>query len=310
MSTGPLPPDPPQPDNPKFRSFFFLSRHHSVFSLNCGGVFEAPGPSNVHVWAFGLSSKREHWPQRFHTPPKNHETTPKGEIKRPIMGRRSEKKTRHFGIPPAPLPPTLRFSPPFGTSLPPFGAHFSGFWAPPFKAPTLQGHQPSGPSAGPSSAGQAKISIFSSSHFRSFSLWGSSRGILMVFEASVPVHGLQQGRPPCHWWFTSMCAVCTGDQGLHPWFRCAHASLVALKRKHGPIDSSAQWRTQPSTNKPEQATNNNKRQRTQGRLAAALTHTLVCTLHLLLSCTKFHLPTALLQQRHGPRLLHGTVCFV
>ena len=44
---------------PKFRAFFSLSRRRirfflpslGVFSLNFGGVFEAPGRSNVHVWS-------------------------------------------------------------------------------------------------------------------------------------------------------------------------------------------------------------------------------------------------------------------
>ena len=35
-----------------FSLFFSL---WEVFSWNFGGVFEAPGPSNVHVWALGLS---------------------------------------------------------------------------------------------------------------------------------------------------------------------------------------------------------------------------------------------------------------
>ena len=34
--------------------FILSSFSWEVFSLNCGGVFEAPGPSNVHVWALGL----------------------------------------------------------------------------------------------------------------------------------------------------------------------------------------------------------------------------------------------------------------
>ena len=61
------PPDPPlptlpQPDRPKFRSFFSLSRpHFRSFFVSLWGlveilvVFEAPGSSNVHVWAHGLS---------------------------------------------------------------------------------------------------------------------------------------------------------------------------------------------------------------------------------------------------------------
>ena len=55
--------DPPPPDRPKFRSFFsspatvfiLFSLFCWSFSLNSGGVFEAPGRSNVHVWALGLS---------------------------------------------------------------------------------------------------------------------------------------------------------------------------------------------------------------------------------------------------------------
>ena len=58
--------DPPQPtpDLPKISRFFsspalifdlFLSLSLGVFSWNFGGVFEASGPSNVHVWALGLS---------------------------------------------------------------------------------------------------------------------------------------------------------------------------------------------------------------------------------------------------------------
>ena len=52
----------PPPDRPKFRSFFPSPTTISlclclsgVFSLNFGGFCEAPGPSNVHVWALGLS---------------------------------------------------------------------------------------------------------------------------------------------------------------------------------------------------------------------------------------------------------------
>ena len=55
------PPDRPPPDHPKFHSFFSFSRRKisffsslsGVFSLNFGGVFEAPGRSNVHVWVLG-----------------------------------------------------------------------------------------------------------------------------------------------------------------------------------------------------------------------------------------------------------------
>ena len=52
----------PKGGGPKFRAFFALSRHnlHSFFSLwgfsrGILVVFEAPGRSNVHVWALGLS---------------------------------------------------------------------------------------------------------------------------------------------------------------------------------------------------------------------------------------------------------------
>ena len=59
----PPPPDPPPPDRPKFRSFFFpLPPQFLLFSPSLVGpfrgilvVFEAPRPSNVHVWALGLS---------------------------------------------------------------------------------------------------------------------------------------------------------------------------------------------------------------------------------------------------------------
>ena len=60
-------------------------------------------------------------------------------------------------------------------------------------------------SAGPSSAGPPKISRFfslSRSHFRSLFLWGSSRGILVVFEAQGPSNehvwsSRPVGRNPC-----------------------------------------------------------------------------------------------------------------
>ena len=58
---GPPQERPPQ-DHPNFRSFFpspatifIRSSLSEVFSLNFGGVFEAPGPCNVHVWALVLS---------------------------------------------------------------------------------------------------------------------------------------------------------------------------------------------------------------------------------------------------------------
>ena len=42
---------------PPFSFFFSLSLW--VFSLNFGGVFEAPGPSNVHVWSSFVDILRE-----------------------------------------------------------------------------------------------------------------------------------------------------------------------------------------------------------------------------------------------------------
>ena len=65
-SAGPPRPTAPQldlppPDRPKFRFFQSLLRHNflsfylGVSSWNFGGVLEAPGHSNVHVWALRLS---------------------------------------------------------------------------------------------------------------------------------------------------------------------------------------------------------------------------------------------------------------
>ena len=55
-------PGTPSPDRPKFSiffpspaTFFIRSSLSEVFPLNFGGVFEAPEPCNVHVWALVLS---------------------------------------------------------------------------------------------------------------------------------------------------------------------------------------------------------------------------------------------------------------
>ena len=51
-------PDSPPPDRPKIRSFLFLLPPLFSFFLplsrNYGGDFEAPGPSDVHVWALQM----------------------------------------------------------------------------------------------------------------------------------------------------------------------------------------------------------------------------------------------------------------
>ena len=74
-SAGQPPPTLPQPDSagpPKIRSLFSLSRHnfHSFF-LSWGSfrgilvVFEGAGPSNVHVWALGLSCESQNVKNNF-----------------------------------------------------------------------------------------------------------------------------------------------------------------------------------------------------------------------------------------------------
>ena len=146
-------PGPPFPwtalplDRPKFRSFFFpLPPQNSFFSSLSGGssrgilvVFEAPGPSNVHVWALWLScgtpaappdraagartrhSKRAHLSvPALQTPPKFHEKTPRRRKKRTNFVAGEGKKKRE-----------ILGSPPFWA--PPLGA--PPFWPPPFGPP-------------------------------------------------------------------------------------------------------------------------------------------------------------------------------
>ena len=109
-----------------FALFFSLSRHNFHYSFSLLGssrgilvVFEAPGPSNVHVWSSravvceprrpGLvgppgfhTTARE--PKRAHlnapalqTPPKFNERTPRERKKNENCGGRREKKERNFG---------------------------------------------------------------------------------------------------------------------------------------------------------------------------------------------------------------------
>ena len=92
---GPPCAGPPYAGPPKISLFLFPLPPHvrsfclslGVFSLNFGGVFEAPKPSNVHVWALGLSCEvpattrtpnvHISGPRRFKHLPKYHERTPK-----------------------------------------------------------------------------------------------------------------------------------------------------------------------------------------------------------------------------------------
>ena len=152
-----LPLDRPSPGPPKI-SHFSLSRRKirsflpslGVFSLNFGCVFEAPGPSNVHVWALWLScgtpaappdraagartrqpenSKRAHLSApALQTPPKFHEKTPREGRKERILWRERKKKSAKIWAP--------------HLGAPPFGA--PPFWAPPFWAPPF-GPPPFGP---------------------------------------------------------------------------------------------------------------------------------------------------------------------
>ena len=72
LCTAPSPGPPPPLDRPKFLVFFPLPPQILFFFPSLGGPFvefEAPGPSNVHVWALGLSCEA---PQKLslQTPPK------------------------------------------------------------------------------------------------------------------------------------------------------------------------------------------------------------------------------------------------
>ena len=77
----------PPPDPPKISLFFSLLRHH---------VFEAPGPSNVHVWAVENSKRAHLRAPVLQTPPKFNEKTPKRRKKEKLW-REREKKKRNFG---------------------------------------------------------------------------------------------------------------------------------------------------------------------------------------------------------------------
>ena len=109
-----------------------------------GGRRGRPGPSNVHVWALGLSCEtpaasrppglhtttRELQtcnltPPALQTPPKIPREHPQRKTKRAKMVRERKNKRKILDLPP------------FGA--PPFGAHF--FWVWP---PTLWGLHPSG----------------------------------------------------------------------------------------------------------------------------------------------------------------------
>ena len=181
-------PGPPFPwtalplDRPKFRSFLPLSRRKIrsflplwVCSRGILVVFEAPGPSNVHVWALWLScgtpaappdraagartrqpenSKRAHLSvPALQTPPKFHEKTPREEEQNKFCGGRGKKKREIWAPHPSGLHPSGPH--PSGPTLRGSGPHF--FWVrahtfgpPPFGAPTLRGSHPSGlPPFGP-----------------------------------------------------------------------------------------------------------------------------------------------------------------
>ena len=153
---------PPPPDRPKFRSLFFpLPSQFSFFlpllgvvSLNFGGVIEG----RPQMCTFGLS--------RCRVKPGGLSSHPSGP---------------HLG-------PTLRGPCTLRTSTlraPPFGA--PPFWTPAFGAPPRD----------PPSAGPPKISPFFASPpfslFLSLSL-GSSRGIWVGFEASVPTVHVSSSR--------------------------------------------------------------------------------------------------------------------
>ena len=140
-SADPPPPDRPLPDRPsldrpKFRSFFHLPHHfrsfrlsHCVSSRGILVVFEVPGPSNVHVWALGLSCESgfgaagashdnprtpnvHNWHRRFKHQ-QNSTRRPPEKDKKEQNGAGEGKKAQNFGPPP--------------------------FGAPPFGAPTLLG---------------------------------------------------------------------------------------------------------------------------------------------------------------------------
>ena len=165
---------PREVGGPKFRAFF---SPFSLFLSFSGGLlvefwwcFGLPGPSNVHVWALGLScetpaappdraagartrqpenSKRAHLSARALQTPKFHEKDPQRGKKRTNFAAGEGKKSAKFWAPTL-RGPTLRGStlrgstlrgstllaPPFGP--PPFGAPPFGpppFGAPPFGAP-------------------------------------------------------------------------------------------------------------------------------------------------------------------------------
>ena len=113
----------PPLDRPKFRSLFSLSRRIFVLFLFWGEssrgslvVFEAPGPSNVHVWALGLSCEapaasgppglhmttREHQTCTFEgpglqkTPPKFNEKTPKERGKERKFGQNHDGQKKDW----------------------------------------------------------------------------------------------------------------------------------------------------------------------------------------------------------------------
>ena len=107
--------------SPAIRSFV----SHCV--LNFGGVFEAPGPLNVHVWALGLwcEAPAALGPPGLHTttrkfqtctfqapalqtPPKFHEKTLRERRKNEISGGREKKKAQNLGPPTQRRPFALR----------------------------------------------------------------------------------------------------------------------------------------------------------------------------------------------------------
>ena len=109
----------------------------------------------------------------------------------------------------------------------------------------------------------------------------------------------------------SMCAICTGDQEPHPWFRCAHASHVVIKRNTAQstqVLSSGTNQAQTHPSKPPTTTSDSER---KGRLAGCsdphpcLHSSPASAVHEVSPPNRFSLH----QQRHDPRLLLGTVFF-
>ena len=117
-------------DAQNFAFFFPLPPQFSFFLLSFWFPFvefwgEAPGPSNVHVWALGLSCER---PRRFKHPQEFNGKTPKREKKERKLWREREKNAKFWAPPPfgAPSNPP---SPPSSPLLQGLGPHP---WAPPF----------------------------------------------------------------------------------------------------------------------------------------------------------------------------------